>query len=334
MRASSIEAKGIYMIVAPRKFPYVFVDGDFVPVEEARMSVHANALSYGTGTFEGVRAFWNTRGELHMLAAKEHFERMHRSAKILGLELRHSVDELVHASARLLQKNHVREDVYLRPLLVLASETLYVRVHGLRSRMSIAVTPMGLNYIDPKGVRCIVSSWRRSPDIVMPNRAKVTGGYVGPAMAKSEAILFGADEAIMLNLAGHVAEASTSNIFLRFANLWLTPPPQDDILEGITRSELFILIGEVLGEAVRERSLDRSELYAADEVLLCGTAALVVPVVAIDGHAIGSGAPGERTLELQRVLLAIGRRDISMHPEWATAVYEGTPAHARSFAEG
>lgn len=315
------------------QFPYVFLDGRFVSVDEARPSVHTNALSYGTGTFEGIRAFWSPNEKLYMLAAAEHFQRMHRSARILGLTLPHSVDELVSICAQLLEKNDVKEDAYLRPLLILGSETLQVRMHGLESRLSIAVTPMGLNYIDPNGVRCMVSSWRRNPDVAMPNRAKVTGGYVGPAMAKSEALTRGFDEAIMLNMEGHVAEASTSNIFLRFDNIWVTPPPQDDILEGITRSELCTLIDEVLGERVLERSIDRSELYAADEVLLCGTAALVVPVVAIDGRPVGNGTASDRTKTLRQTLLSIARHQDSRHAEWTTPVETAALVHSRSFGE-
>lgn len=313
-------------------FPYLFVDGQFVSPDEARVSTSANALSYGTGTFEGIRAFRNARGEVSLLAPREHFERMHRSARILGLELRYSSDELVDICTQLLQRNDVREDAYLRPLLVLTAETLQVRMHELESRLSIAVTPMGLNYINPKGVRCMVSSWRRTPDVAMPNRAKVVGGYVGPALAKTEAMRCGFEEAIMLTMDGHVAEATTSNVFLRFGDVWVTPPPHDDILAGITRGQLFMLIDEVLAEKALERSVDRSELYAADEVLLCGTAALVVPVVSVDGRPVGDGTAGDRSKALQQALLAIARGEGSRHVDWVTPVEYPVSAHVRSFA--
>lgn len=302
------------------QFPYVFLDGEIVELEAARLSVHANSLSYGVGTFEGIRAFKCVRGGLTMLAPKAHFERMHRSANILGIPLRYSVAELVRACEQLLQENGVADDAYLRPLLILSEESLQVRTHGHRSRMSIAITPIGLNYIDPKGVRCMVSTWRRNPDCALPNRAKPTGGYIGPAIAKSEALLRGFDEAIMLSTAGHVAEASTSNIFLRFGRTWVTPSLQDDILEGITRAELMVLIDEVLHENVLERSIDRSELYTADEILLCGTAAVVVPVTDVDGRPVGGGVPGERTMQLQRLLIAIARREDPRHEHWTTPV--------------
>lgn len=302
-----------------RTFPYVFVDGELVEAADACVTVHANALSYGTGTFEGIRAFSGDDG-LHLLSAPEHFSRLQQSALILGLTLRYSMEQLLDASVRLLQKNDVREDAYLRPLLVLNEETLHVRTIGLTSRFSIAVHPMGLNYINPKGVRCIVSTWRRAPDLAIPSRAKTTGGYIGPALAKSEALAAGADEAIMLNMEGHVAEATTSNIFLRFGSRWMTPPPYDDILPGITRTHVMRLIEELMGEPVVECSIDRSQLYVADEMLLCGTAALVVPVIAVDGRPIGPGVPGSRTLELQQTLMSICRRQDSRHAEWLTNV--------------
>lgn len=313
------------------QYPYVFLDGSLVTLDEARLSIHANGLQYGVGTFEGIRAFRCAGGNLALLAARAHFERMHRSAAILGLSLSYSVEDLILGCQRLLQKNEVQDDAYLRPLLVLSEESLQVRTHGHRSRLSIAATPLGLNYIDPKGVRCMVSTWRRNIDCALPNRAKATGGYLGPALAKTEALECGFDEAIMLNVDGHVAEATTSNVFLRFGNTWITPPPQDDILEGITRAEMMTLIDEVLGQKVLERSVDRSELYAADEMFLCGTAAMVVPVTAIDRRPVGAGRPGERSLELQQTLLAIARRENSRHEDWTTVVTMAVVPHARSF---
>ena len=305
---------------SPAPFQQIFLNGEFVSVDDARVSPYANALSYGTGTFEGIRAFWNGSDRMYLLAAAEHYQRMHRSAAILGLRLPYSVAQLVDASSELLARNGVSEDVYLRPLLVIDAETLQVRVHDFECRFSIALTRMGLNYINLTGVHCVVSTWRRAPDVVSPNRAKVTGGYMGPAMAKSEALRRGADEAIMLNMDGHVAEATTSNIFLRFGDKWITPPVQDDILEGITRAELFVLIEETFGQHVEQRSVGRSELYVADEILLCATAALVVPVLSVDARSVGDGAAGEATLTLQRTLLAIARGEDERHAEWRTAV--------------
>lgn len=308
-------------------FDWVFVDDGFVRADEARVSVHASALSYGTGTLEGIRACWNEDHEqLYLFEAEAHYRRLHDSARILGLELGPSVDELVEISAELLRRNDARRDTYLRPLLFLSGEVLPVRMHDVATRLSIAATPVAGNYADPAGLRCAVSSWRRTPDSVMPNRAKVIGGYVGPALAKTEAVTAGFDEAILLTVDGYVAEATTANIFVRRGDTWLTPPTTDDILEGITRRQVLQLLAEAHTPAT-ERRIHRSELYVADEILLCGTASLVVPVIEVDGRAVGDGTPGTDTANLRQQLVHAARRDSFGHPEWTTPVYreDSTP---------
>jgi branched-chain amino acid aminotransferase len=302
-------------------FDCVFVDGSFVSAEEARVSVHANALSYGTGTFEGIRATWNDEAsDLYLLEPRAHYERMHRSANVLGLSLPYDPEELVAITIELLRRNEARSDAYVRPILLLSGEVLAVRMHDIETRFSIAVSPFPARYIDPAGVRCMVSSWRRAPDACTPLRAKIIGTYVGPALAKTEALRAGFDEALLLTTEGNLAEASASNVFLRRGEQWITPAPDQDILEGVTRGEVIRLLAED-GERVVERSIDRSELYVCDEALLCGTAVGVVPLVEVDRRPVGDGAPGERTLELMDTLAAIARRDTDVHREWTTPVW-------------
>lgn len=302
--------------------PWVFMDGEYVPNADARYSVHANALSYGTGTFEGMRAMWSAEDEqLYLLEPELHYERMRLSARVLGLQLPYSPEKLTEISAELLRRNKVRSDAYLRPLYVLAAEELPVRMHAMQARFSIAATAIVGDYINPAGVRCMVSSWRRAPDLVLPSRAKLCGSYVGPALAKSEAVAAGYDEAIMLNTADHVTEGTTSNVFLRRGAEWVTPPVTDDILEGITRRQVATLLEERNGRPVTERSIQRSELYVCDELLLCGTAALVVPVIEVDDRPVGDGTPGETTVSLLDELRAISRRANDRHPEWTVPVY-------------
>ncbi len=304
------------------RFEWALVDGSFRHVDDARISVHAHALSYGTGTFEGLRATWNEMAqELYLLEPSAHYERMHRSAKALGLTLPYATEELVALTIELLRRNEVRSDVYVRPLLLLAGEVLAVRMHEVETRFSIAVSPFPARYVDPAGVHCLVSSWRRSPDSTIPLRAKIIGSYVGPALAKTEAVRAGFDEALLLTVDGSLAEATTSNVFIRRGDAWVTPGVDQDILEGITRREAIELIGEELGEAVVERSVDRSELYVCDEALLCGTAVGIVPLVAVDRRPVGHGAPGERTQHLIDALAAIARRDTDRHLDWTTPVW-------------
>lgn len=308
---------------APR-FDIVYLDGAYVSREDARLSVHAHAVSYGTGTFEGMRAIWNEEAQgLYLLEPAPHYERMRRSANALGMTLPYSTDELVATTAELLRRNEARSDTYVRPILLFSDEVLQVRMHDLETRFSIALSPFPAKYIDPAGVRCLVSSWRRSPDSTIPVRAKIIGSYVGPALAKTEAVLAGFDEAIMLTVDGAVAEASTSNIFLRRGDAWITPSPADDILEGITRREVIELIAEDLGEGVVERTVDRSELYVSDEALLCGTAVQVVPLVEVDRRPVGDGRAGARTLRLMESLHAISRREDNRHHDWTIPVWGG-----------
>jgi branched-chain amino acid aminotransferase len=322
MNESSTSTKTAPRPAAAARFPFAFVDGAFVPLAEAAISVHANAVSYGTGTFEGMRATWSEEAqELYLLEPAAHYERMHRSANALGLTLAHTTEELVAITVELLRRNEARSDVYVRPILLLAGEVLPVRMHDIETRFSIAISPFPAKYIDPSGVRCLVSSWRRSPDSTMPLRAKIIGSYVGPALAKTEAVQAGFDEALMLTVDGALAEATTSNVFLRRGSEWITPAPDQDILEGITRRQVMELIGEELGERVIERSVDRSELYVCDEALLCGTAVQVVPLVEVDRRRVGDGRAGDRSRRLMGALAAIARRETTAHRDWTTPVW-------------
>lgn len=303
-------------------YDWAFVDDRFVPSGDARLGILANALSYGTGTFEGIRAYWNDdRQELFLLDPAAHYERMGQSAHILGLRLPHPVPRLVALTCELLRRNGVRANAYIRPLLLLGEQRLFVRMDGIAQWFCIAATPVPGDYISSGGVRCMVSSWRRSPDLAVPNRAKVIGSYVGPALAKTEALAHGFDEAILLTGDGYVAEASTSNIVVRRGDQWATPPASDDVLEGITLRQVRTLLREEYGATVTERRIHRSELYICDEVLLCGTAAGVVPVTEVDGRTVGGGIPGAAGLAVQQILRGIARGTDPRHPEWVTPVY-------------
>lgn len=305
-----------------KPYEQVIVDGELVHEDQARVSVSATVLSYGLGTFEGIRAFWNADAEeLYLSEAARHYDRLGRSSRMLGIEFGYTTEQLLEFTRRLLIANDVRVDAYLRPLYFLAGEVLPVRMHDVTPRLVIACHPIPGDYVNMQGVRCHVSSWRRQPDASTPIRAKVIGSYVGPALAKTEAVRAGCDEAILLTHDGYVAEATTSNILMRVGERWHTPAGTDDILLGITRDQVMTMIAETTGNPVVERRVHRSELYAADEVLLCGTAATVAPVVSVDGRLVGDGTPGRATEELRDTLRAIARRTDPRHPEWTTPVY-------------
>jgi branched-chain amino acid aminotransferase len=302
-------------------FDVVFVDGDFVSADAARISIKANAVSYGTGTFEGLRATWNeVRNELYLLEPLAHYARMRSSANALGLTLPLDPLELVEITVELLRRNEAREDAYIRPILLLAGEDLPVRMHEIATSFSVAVSPFPSGYINTVGVRALVSSWRRASDDTMPIRAKVNGSYVGPALAKTEAMLAGFDEAILLNAHGEVAEATTSNVFIRRGERWATPAVTADILEGITRRQVIALIRE-RGGVVEERTIDRSELYVCDEAFLCATAVQLSPLVEVDHRPVGSGEAGEETLALIEELRGIARGESVGHADWVVPVW-------------
>ena len=300
---------------------WVWFNGDFARYRDAKLGAMTHALHYGTGCFEGIRAYWSEEaGKLFVLRALEHYDRLRNSAKILHMGLPMSSTEMCAVTVELLRRNGYREDVYIRPLCYKASEEIGVRLHNLEDGFLIYTAPFGA-YVDiDKGIRCMVSTWRRVDDNAAPARAKCTGIYVNSALAKTEAIESGYDEAIMLTQEGHVSEGSAENLFIVRHGVVITPPASENILEGITRATIMHLAVEELGLDVQERSIDRSELYVADEVFLCGTGAQISPVVEIDRRAIGDGEPGPLTSRLQTIYFDICKGRTAKYRDWVTPV--------------
>jgi branched-chain amino acid aminotransferase len=286
----------------PMPTPTAFVRGELVPLEQATINVMTHGFNYGTAVFEGIRGNWNAEHEqLYLFKVRGHFERLRNSAKIMRMGLRYSDDELVEITNDLVRRNGYHEDVYVRPIVYKSSEVVGVRMHDLEDDFLLFVTPFGA-YLDPDaGVRCMTSSWRRIDDTMIPARAKVNGLYVNNAMAKTEAQLNGFDEAIMLNVDGHVSEGSGENIVMIRHGKLITPPESDNILEGLTLDTALQVAQEELGLAVERRSIDRSELYIADEIFMTGTAAHLTPVTEVDRVPIGDGTPGPIATKLQQI---------------------------------
>ena len=309
--------------------PMAYLRGEFMPLEDAKLGVMTHAFNYGTAVFEGIRGNWNEeQGQLYLFRVRDHVERLRQSSKIMRMELRATDDELIAQIHELAEHSGLREDVYIRPIVYKSSEVLGVRMHDLDDDYLLYLAPFG-TYLDPEaGARCVTSSWRRVDDTSIPARAKVNGLYVNNAMAKTEAQLSGFDEAIMLNQDGHVSEGSGENIAIIRRGVLITPPPQDNILEGITLETALQVAREHLGLEVQQRSIDRSELYIAEEVFMTGTAAHVTPVVEVDRIPIGDGRPGPLTKQLQdRYFQAISGR-LPEYAEWLTPVYSGAAVRA------
>ena len=300
---------------------WAYFQGELVPLKDARISVTTHAFNYGTAVFEGIRAYWNPEQEqLYGLDLLAHYRRLHKSAPILQLDIHLSPKELVDITCEMLRRSEMREDAYVRPILYKSTEAVGVRLHNLESDLVIFTLPFG-KYIDTEsGIRAMVSSWRRNDDNAIPARAKITGGYVNGALAKSEAQANGYDEAIMLTQDGHVSEGSAENLFIVRDGVLITPSGTDNILEGITRRHIIEVAGD-LGIGVVERVVDRTELYQADEVFLCGTGAQLAPVVEIDHRQIGGGAPGPITRRLHTIYFDAVRGRSDAYRGWLTPVY-------------
>jgi len=301
---------------------WAFFRGEIVPLRDARVSVMTHAFNYGTAVFEGIRAYWNgDHNQLYALDLLPHYERLKASARFLMMEIPYTAEQLASTTVEILRRNGLREDIYIRPLIYKASETIGVRLHNLDADVVIFGIPFG-QYIDTEGgVRAQVSSWRRTDDNAIPARGKITGAYVNGALAKSEAQLNGFDEAIVLTQDGHVSEGSAENLFIVRGGKLITPPVTDNILEGITRRRLMAVARERLEIPVEERQIDRTELYMADEVFLCGTGAQISPVVEIDRRPIGNGRPGPISRQMHDLYFEAVRGRIDAYRDWLTPVY-------------
>jgi branched-chain amino acid aminotransferase len=297
-----------------------YFEGDYVAMRDAKVSIMTHAFMYGTATFEGIRAYWNEeQGRLYGLRVREHVERIRQSCKILLMRDIPSVDDLMGRIIETVRRNGFREDAYIRPSIYKSTRAIGVRLHDLDNELYIIALPFG-NYIDTdKGVRVMTSTWRRNADEALPARGKIVGGYVNMAFQKSEAELNGFDEAVVLTADGHVNESSAANIFVVRNGVAITPPVSDDLLEGVTRSGLIELMHNE-GIETLERSIDRSELYVADEVFECGTGVQVSPVIEVDHRAVGSGRIGPISALVRDRYFDAVRGRLPAYEHWLTPI--------------
>jgi branched-chain amino acid aminotransferase len=300
---------------------YAYFKGKIVPIDEAKISIMTHAFNYGTGAFEGIRAYWNDKEKrLFAFRMPEHYDRMHKSASILKITIPHTTEELCDITCELLRKEGYTEDTYIRPVAYKASEGIGVKLHGLEDGFCIFAVPFGRYIEKEEGARTAVSSWRRIDDNAAPARAKVTGIYINSALSKTEVMERGFDEAIVLNHDGHVSEGSAENIFLVRDGKLITPAPSDNILEGITRRTVMQIAIEDLGIDTVERQIDRSELYVADEVFFCGTGVQVAAVIEVDGRAVGKGKIGPITEKIRDFYFDIVKGKVDKYKAWCTPV--------------
>jgi len=310
-------------------FEYAFFEGEIVPFSEAKVSIGTHALQYGTGAFAGVRGYLDQDGEtINIFRLKEHCARLLRSAKLLRMELPFTVDTLAEKMIEVTRANAPTGDVYFRPFVYKASVQLTPRLRNLKDELAIYLMPMG-DYLDTtRGQKAIVTSWTRASDNQIPSRGKITGSYINSSFAKDQAEEMGADDAIMLNASGKVAEGSSCNFFIVRDGALVTPPITSDILEGITRRSLIQLATEA-GIPIEQRSIDRSEIYIADEAFFCGTGVQLAWIEQIDNRIIGGGTRGPVAQQLSERLFDIFRGKSTEHQDWITPVKIEQPATSR-----
>lgn len=297
----------------------------YLPLEEAQVSIATHALNYGTGCFEGLRAYYNRDSDQsYIFRMREHYQRLLDSCRVLRIVVPYTVDDLCEITLTMMRQNDFHEDVYIRPLAFKADPVIKVTLEGIEDAFGVFALPFG-EYLPLRGIRVMTSAWRRIDDNAIPARAKVTGSYINTALAVSDAHAAGFDDCIFLNADGHVSEGSAANLFIVRQGTVITPPITDNLLEGITRESLMTLARDH-NMPVVERHVDRSELYVADEVFLAGTGVQVVPVVEIDGRAVGTGIEGPITESLKQFYLGAARGDMAAYRHWLTSVNEESMA--------
>lgn len=300
---------------------YAFFEGEIVPIEKAKLDIRTHTLQYGTGVFEGIRSYWNEKEKTNYLfRMQDHYKRMATNSKTLMIKIKYTIDELSDITIQLLNKEGFTEDAYVRPFAYNSGLNLGPKLTGNEQDLFIYSLPLGMYLDTNKAISVCTSSWERLQDNAIPPRAKISGSYVNAALQKTEALQNGFDEAIVLTSNGsHVSEGSAMNIFMVRNNVLVTPPVTDDILEGITRDTIIKLAADE-GIRVIERSIDRTELFGADELFFCGTGAQVSPIGSVDRRAIGSGGMGPITKKLQDIYFRVVKNEIEKYSSWCTKV--------------
>ena len=298
-----------------------YFQGKIVPYSEAKVGVATHALNYGTAVFGGMRGYWNEEKEqLFVFRPHDHYQRFLNSCRIMLLDIKQTPESLVNLTLELLRRDAYRQNIYIRPLAYKTEEGIGVRLHDLKEDFTIFALPFGSYVKDDTDAHVTVSSWRRIDDNMIPARGKISGAYASSALVKTDASHSGFDEALVLNQEGHLVEGSAMNVFMVRDGVLVTPPATDNILEGITRRSVIELAKNELGLTVVERSIDRSEIYICEELLLTGTAAQIIAVTRVDYRPVGKGSMGPIGAQLRKLFLEVVVGDNPKYKKWNIAV--------------
>lgn len=298
-----------------------YFEGKFLPTEEATLTVKNHSFMYGTSLFEGIRGYYlPEEKKVSIFRMREHYERIIANSKIFFMTPEASVDDLMDLTTELVRRNEPDQDFYIRFTLYKNGVAIGPYLDKVKTDFTIWTHPLG-NYVSiDGGLNVCVSSWRRVDDNAIPPCSKAGGAYMNTAIMITDAKRKGYDEVVSLTQDGNVSEGSAMNIFLVRKGKLVTPPITENILEGVTRDSILELAANELGLTVEERTIDRTELYRAEEAFFTGTAAQVAPIAQIDNRPVGEGKTGPITAEIQRLYFDVVKNKVPQYSHWCTLV--------------
>lgn len=289
---------------------------------EAKISIMTHGFMYATAIFDGLRAYWNAKEkQMYILRLADHLERMFNSMKIMHMEIEFSAAQLSEIIVDLLKRQDFQTDTYIRITVYKSSEKIGVGLQNTPTDICIFGVPFDDYYEGKPGLHACISNWRRVEDNAIPARCKIVGAYSNSALTKADAVLAGFDEAIVLSESGSVSEGSAMNVFMVKKGQLITPSGTENILEGITRNIIMKIAETDLKIQTICRTVDRSEIYLADELFFSGTGAQVKPILSVDKRQIGDGKPGPITTKIMEQYYAMCQGKIEKYKDWLTPVY-------------
>ena len=300
---------------------HAFFEGKIVPLSDAKINIATHGFLYGTAVFGGMRAYWNEeKKRLFVFRPYDHFRRLLHSARMLTMKTSYDEESLIQLTLDVLRTDDWHQDVYMRPTFYKSDMGIGVRLHDLKDEFCLFTMAFEKYVKNDSDAHVTISSWRRIDDNMIPARGKVAGAYANSALIKTDAVQAGFDEALVLDNNGHVSEGSAMNVFMVRDGVLITPPVTDNILEGITRRTVIELARNELGLPVVERSIDRTEVFIAEEFFMTGTAAEITAVTKIDYRVVGAGKMGPITTQLRALYDDAIRARIAKYSSWNVAV--------------
>lgn len=298
-----------------------YFQGNFVPTEQANLSVKNHSFLYGTALFEGIRGYWlPEKGCASVFRMREHYERILTNSRIFFMTPEATLDELMDLTTELVRRNAHQQDFYIRFTLYKSGVSIGPYLDKVKTDFTIWTHPLG-DYVNINdGLHVTISAWRRVDDNAIPPCAKASGAYMNTAIMITDAKRKGFDEVIALTQEGNVSEGSAMNIFLVRKGKLVTPPITENILEGVTRDSIITLARNELGLEVEERTIDRTELYRCEEAFFTGTAAQVAPITKIDHRPVGDGKIGKITQAVQQLYFDVVKNNHPKYSDWCTLV--------------